>query len=98
MRQQGRSLAEADLFRQLGVCSPAAFRNEVYGSAETVKRLVVTAEVDVHRGCINSLDFSSDGSRLVSTGDDCKLTVTDVGSTKTLTRIDTVRCALLAPD
>ncbi|KAF7281239.1 DDB1- and CUL4-associated factor 8 isoform X2 [Rhynchophorus ferrugineus] len=81
------------LNRQIGYSSkkshPSLFQQRCYGSLRNVQKLELMYKLDNHEGCVNSLNFSPDGSLLVSGSDDLKVVIWDWRVCKTLMKIDT---------
>lgn len=62
-------------FRSLGIEDPDNFRNKAISSSQLVRRLTLAEKVEVHDGCVNSLNFSSSGDFLCSGSDDLKVAI-----------------------
>lgn len=52
---------------------PSLFQQRCYGSLRNVQKLELMYKLENHEGCVNSLNFSPDGSLLVSGSDDLKV-------------------------
>uniref|UniRef100_A0A336LQG4 CSON011083 protein n=1 Tax=Culicoides sonorensis TaxID=179676 RepID=A0A336LQG4_CULSO len=52
---------------------PQMFKTRVSGSLNCVERLELMAKLERHEGCVNGLNFSSDGHLLASGSDDLKV-------------------------
>lgn len=48
-----------------------------YGSLHAVQRLELMYKLQEHRGCVNTLNFNSGGTRLASGSDDLRVVVWD---------------------
>lgn len=78
--------------RQLGSSNnlnPDLFYSRCYGSLHCVQRLELMYKLENHKGCVNSLNFSQDGSLLASGSDDLKVVIWDWKCGKSLLSFET---------
>jgi len=60
-----------------GKCSSPQIRKRICSSSSFVKRFDTEHRLQAHRGCVNCINFSHEGDRLVSGSDDLKIVVWD---------------------
>ena len=65
------------LFRRQICGSPSADRAQLGFNQSTVERLERTATLAGHRGCVNTVTFTPDGSLLMTGSDDCRIMLWD---------------------
>ncbi|CAG9761965.1 unnamed protein product [Ceutorhynchus assimilis] len=79
--------------RQIGYgarkAHPSLFQQRCYGSLTNVQKLELMYKLEDHEGCVNSLNFSSDGKYLASGSDDLKILLWDWKVGKSLVKINT---------
>ncbi|OQU77124.1 DDB1- and CUL4-associated factor 6 [Sorghum bicolor] len=63
--------------REVGSLPPKRFANSVMASKEYVQSLNIQKRLRKHRGCVNTISFSADGSLLLSGSDDRTLVLWD---------------------
>ncbi|XP_072993194.1 uncharacterized protein [Typha latifolia] len=85
-----KSSAERGFFnlwgREVGKVAPRTFANRIKASEDLVLHLGIQRKLQKHRGCVNTLSFSGDGSILLSGSDDRMIILWnwEVGLTKLL--------------
>ena len=60
-----------------GKCSSPQIRKRICSSSSFVKRFDTEHRLQAHRGCVNCINFSHEGDRLVSGSDDLKIVAWD---------------------
>lgn len=79
--------------RQVGYSTsksnPSLFQQRCYGSLRNVQKLELMYKLEDHDGCVNSLNFSPDGTLLASGSDDLKVVIWDWRIGKSITKVET---------
>ena len=65
------------IINNCGKCSSPQIRKKICSSSSFVKRFDTEHRLQAHRGCVNCINFSHEGDRLVSGSDDLKIVVWD---------------------
>ncbi|CAO1377917.1 unnamed protein product [Diamesa serratosioi] len=73
---------KGSLFRKLlqqqeGLSSRETLQKSVKNSLLLTQRLKLEKELNVHKGCVNSVQWNQNGTRILSASDDQKLVITD---------------------
>jgi WD repeat-containing protein 42A len=64
-------------YREVGEIYPPLFTQQIYSSEQLVSRLSKYGTLTAHRGCVNTVQFTSSGDHLLSGSDDRKIIIWD---------------------